>query len=166
MFSSYLSDRFQSVSVNDRISSQKKLHYEVPHGSVEGPILFTLYTQPLSDIITQSRCNHHKFADDTKLRQSATPSDFHSLSRNIEHCVDSVGSWMTGNRMKLNNDKTEALAVRLRRRVNVLQDNPFRVGSLDISLKRHVDSFGVCADATLSTVKRTDHISRAAYLEI
>ena len=29
-FSSYLSDRFQSVSVNRRVSSQKKLHYGVP----------------------------------------------------------------------------------------------------------------------------------------
>ena len=29
-FSSYLSDRFQSVSVNGRVSSQKKLHYGVP----------------------------------------------------------------------------------------------------------------------------------------
>ena len=50
-FSSYLSDRFQSVSVNGRVSSQKKLHYRVPQGSVLGPVLFTLYTQPLSDIM-------------------------------------------------------------------------------------------------------------------
>ena len=53
-FPLYLSDRFQSVSVNDRVSWQKKLHYGVPRGSVLGPILFTLYTQPLSDIIPQS----------------------------------------------------------------------------------------------------------------
>ena len=29
-FSSYLSDRFQSVSVNGQVSSQKKFHYGVP----------------------------------------------------------------------------------------------------------------------------------------
>ena len=46
-FSPYLSDRIQSVSVNGQVSSQKKLHYGVPHGSVLGPILFTLHTQPL-----------------------------------------------------------------------------------------------------------------------
>ena len=83
-FSPYLSDRFQSVSVNSRVSSQKKLHYGVPQGSVLGLILFTLYTQPLPDIISQSKCNHKKFTDDSQLHQSSTPSDFHTLILNIE----------------------------------------------------------------------------------
>ena len=68
-FSSYLSDRFQSVSVNGGAFSQKNLYYGVPQGSFLGPVLFTLYTQPLSDIISQRKCNHHKFADDTQLLQ-------------------------------------------------------------------------------------------------
>ena len=76
-FSWYLSDRFQSVSINGRVSSQKKLHFRVPQGSVLGPVLFALYTQPLSDIISQRKCNHNKFADDTKLHQLSVLSDFH-----------------------------------------------------------------------------------------
>ena len=46
------------------------------------------------------------------------------------------------------------------------QDSHLRVGSHDISFKSHVKSLGVYIDATLSTAKRTDHISRSAYLEI
>ena len=88
-FSSYLSDRFQPVIFNSRVSSQKKLHYEVPQGFVFGPIPFTLYTL-LSDIISQSRCSH-RFADVTQLRQLSTPSDFHTLIHNTKQCVDSVG---------------------------------------------------------------------------
>ena len=57
---------------------------------------------------------------------------------------------MTGNRLKLNNDKTEALVVGSRRRVSVSQDNHLRVGSRDISFKSHVKSLEVYMDATLS----------------
>ena len=69
VFFSYLADRFQSDSVNGRVFSQKKLHYVVPQGSVSGAVLSILYTQPLSDIISRCRCNHHKFADNTQLHQ-------------------------------------------------------------------------------------------------
>ena len=131
-----------------------------------GPILFTLYTQSLSDIISQGKCHYHKFADDTSLHQSSALSDFHSLIHDIEQHVNSVGSWMTGNRLKLNNDKTEALVVGSCRRVSVLQNSHLRVGSHDISFKSHVKSLGVYADATLSMAKHINHISHSAYLEI
>ena len=66
-FPSYLSDRIQAVSVNDWVSSQKKLHYGVPKGPVLGPILFTLYIQPLFKVISRIRCGQHRFSDDTRL---------------------------------------------------------------------------------------------------
>ena len=65
---------------------------------------------------------------------------------------------MTGNRLKLNNDKTEALVMGSRRRVSVSQDNHLRVGSHDISLKSHVKCLGFYIDATLSMAKHIDHI--------
>ena len=145
-----MSDRVQSVSDNGRVCSQKKLHCGVLQGTVLGPILFILYTQPPSDIISQRKCSHHKFADDTQLHKSSAPSEFHSLIQDIEQYVDSVGSWMTGNRLKLNNDKTEALVVGSRRRVSVSQDSHLRVGSHDVSFKSHVKSLGIYIDATLS----------------
>ena len=42
---------------------------------------------------------------------------------------------MSGNRLKLNNDKTEALVVGFRRRDSVSQDSHSRVGSHDISFQ-------------------------------
>ncbi len=57
---------------------------------------------------------------------------------------------MTGNRLKLNNDQTEALVLGPRRRFIVSQDGHWRVGTHDISFKSHVKSLGVYIDATLS----------------
>ena len=73
---------------------------------------------------------------------------------------------MTGNRLKLNNDKTEALVVGSRRRVSVSQGSHLRVGSHNISFESHVKSLGVYIDANLSMAKHIDHISRSVYLEI
>ena len=51
-FSSYLQNRHQSVKTMDTLSDKVTLSYRVPQGSVFGPVLFTLYTTPLSAIIS------------------------------------------------------------------------------------------------------------------
>ena len=47
-FRSYLTERQQMVSISGYNSNPSTLHYDVPQGSVLSPILFLLYTQPLS----------------------------------------------------------------------------------------------------------------------
>jgi len=154
-FLSYLSDRVQAVSINGWVSSHKKLHYRAPQCSVLGPKLFTLHIQPQSENISWSRCSHDKFADNTHFHWFLAPSDFHSLIDDAEQYVDSVWRWVTGNRLKLNTDKTEALLVGSCRRVSVSQSNHLGVGNRDMS-----------KISTLSMVKHTDHISCSAYLKI
>ena len=46
-FTSYLTERSQSVYVEGNYSSDFKLMYGVPQGSVLGPVLFTMYMLPL-----------------------------------------------------------------------------------------------------------------------
>ena len=53
-FRSYQQDRLQEITVNEIKSSPSFLTRGVPKGSVSGPTLFILYTQPLSDVISIS----------------------------------------------------------------------------------------------------------------
>ena len=110
-FSSYLSDRQQSVTIGNIFSKPVPLQSGVPQGCVLGPILFTLYTQPLSNTIHKHQFDYHKYADDTKLQKAAIPSDFSQVSRETEVCAADVKDWMNKNKLKLNEEKT-ALLVR------------------------------------------------------
>ena len=85
-FASYLSDRCQSVIVYSIESTPSPLARSTP-GSVLGPVLFTLYSQPLSDVISAHGCNFHKFVDDTELSQSAHLMNFVLCRQTFRHVL-------------------------------------------------------------------------------
>ena len=108
-FQSYLSDRYQSTSVNNSSSSPSQLMSGVPQGLALGPIFFVLYTTPLSDIIAKHSVNHQLFADDTQLQKPTPLSEVTNLTKELNACTDDTKTWMTKNQLKLNDNKTEAL---------------------------------------------------------
>ena len=92
-------------------SVSRLLMYGVPQGSVLGPVLFTLYSQPLSDVISVHNCDYHKYADDTELSKSAPADQFLSVQSCIQICIDDVLLWLNSNKLKLNTDKTGVMPV-------------------------------------------------------
>ena len=87
------------------------MHYGVPQGSVLGPVLFNLYTQPLSSLITEYRISHHMYADDSQLYDSESRENISSTIHNMEDCIGEIKVWMAQNKLQLNEDKTEAMLV-------------------------------------------------------
>ena len=113
-------ERFQSVVINGLPSKPALLQYGVPQGSVLSPLLFTLYTQPVSHVIYKHKCGFLKVAYDAQLRKSALPCDFQLLTCRLEYCIKEVKQWMTCNKLKLNDDKTGARTVKTRLEVSFL----------------------------------------------
>ena len=108
-FRSYLLDKNKCVVVNNSASSSSPVMFGVPQGSMLGPVLFVLYTTPLSDIIANHSVNYQRFADDTQLQKSTPPNDMQSLTHDLQSCTDDIKAWMSNNQLKLNEDKTEAI---------------------------------------------------------
>ena len=102
---SYLSNREQVVAVADCKSDPSYLKFGVPQGSVLGPILFIMYTQPLSNIISQSQINHVAFADDTQLYDYCCLPNVSSMLTKFEEGISHISSWMSANKLSLNPSK-------------------------------------------------------------
>jgi hypothetical protein len=113
-FSSYLVDRQQSVRIGGTLSSPKQLPYGVPQGSVLGPQLFSIYTQPLHDIIRNSGMSFHLYADDTQLYFTFNPKcsvSINEMRKIVDSCTTKIGNWMQSHFLKLNGEKTELLVL-------------------------------------------------------
>ena len=112
-FKSYLSSRSFRVKCNNNFSSCHTCICGVPQGSVLGPLLFILYTTPLSTLISSLSLNHHLYADDTQLFFSFYPSVFDSSITQLQRSLQKLSTWMTANLLTLNSSKTEFLLVGL-----------------------------------------------------
>ena len=110
LFAKWASIRKQ-VKIKDTLSYKVTLSYGVPQGSVLGPGLFTLYTTPLSAIISSFDINHHLYVDNTQFYMSLFVSNAKESLENSQHCVMAVLAWMTGSRLKLNPSKTDILLI-------------------------------------------------------
>ena len=63
-FNSYLSDRTQTVHVNDSISKIINLSCSMPQGSSLGPKTFIAYTEDVDSIFSAHHVQHHSYVDD------------------------------------------------------------------------------------------------------
>ena len=108
-FKSYLTERTQSVVIEKFESDRKNVIFGVPQGSVLGPILFLMYTKPLLDSIDRKNIQNQSFADDTQLYRSSKSSNSQTAISDLQNCIQGIREWMTNNKLKLNDDKTEAL---------------------------------------------------------
>ena len=161
-FISYLTNRTQSV--RDLNASPLPLKYGVPHGSVLGPTLFTLYSQPVSDKIREHNISYQKCADDTQLHKAPQPTEFQCLVSDFESCFLSVKAWMLSKKLKLNEEKTEAILVGSRQAINLTEAESIQIGGKNILLNPHVKKFGVFLDNTLSMEQHISHLCHSAYL--
>eukprot|EP00745_Piridium_sociabile_P012062 TRINITY_DN18726_c0_g1_i1.p1 TRINITY_DN18726_c0_g1~~TRINITY_DN18726_c0_g1_i1.p1 ORF type:complete len:1158 (-),score=142.61 TRINITY_DN18726_c0_g1_i1:196-3669(-) len=165
-FRSYLSERKQTVLVNGQKSSESPLDFGVPQGSVLGPVLFILYTTPLTHLIDSHSVHHEIYADDTQLNHCSSPSNYNCLVQSLQDCVSEVKLWMSDNRLKLNDDKTEAIRFSPTSASSCSLPSTIALGNTTISFSDCVRDLGFFFDQDLSMNQQVIKTCQAAYIEL
>lgn len=165
--SSYLSDRLQRVNIKGTLSDTQELSFGLLQGSVLWPILYCLYTKPVSDIIRRFGLLHHSYADDTQLYITIKKKDsFTDKLSDIESCVSEIKLWMERNMLKLNDDKTEFIVFKSKHNTSSFAEANFQVGGAAVEVSSRIRNLGVTLDQTLSMQTHVNAIAKVCFYHL
>ena len=144
-FRSYLCNRTQTVTINNKLSQPALLNFGVH----------------------QHFISNQSFADDTQLQDSCRPDQIDTSVQGMQDCISDVKTWMTSNKLKLNDDKTECLLI-VSNRTSLPKPHPttIHIGDTDILFSLQSNNLGVTLTNNLSMEKHVTNICRSAYIEI
>ena len=158
-FESYLYNRQQVTKIGDFMSSPAFVNFGVPQGSILGPLLFTLYINSLSSVITNSNAKVTLYADDTAIFvKGKSVSNINDIM-NTE--ISKVAKWLNENFLTLNVKKTKGMLLCNSQKMT-RRDTDLEV-YINNSLIDNVGKFkylGVWLDPALTWNEQIDKISK------
>ena len=122
-FKSYLGTRQQYTIVNSFSSKYAYNGYDVPQGSILGPLLFWISINNLNKAIRFS--TDHHFADDTNL--TISDKSLQKVNKHSNHDLKLLNTWLRANRISLDESKTEIILLRPKSRANITKHLNFRI---------------------------------------
>ena len=145
LFESYLSNRYQYVSINGSLSRKLLITHGVPQGSILGPLLFIIFINDLHNSVAHSVTLH--FADDTNLLYA--DKSLKRINRYINHDLKLINVWLRANKIALNASKTEIVLFRSKF-LKIKKYLNFRVSGQKIEPKQQVKYLGIILDEHLN----------------
>ena len=109
-----------NVSINGYDSNLADVKFDVPQGSVLGPLLFLVYINDLNQAL--KFCKVHHFADDTNLIHFS--KSVNRLNKYVNLDLKNLTYWLNANRISLNVKKTELVI--FKRQMKKL-DSPIKI---------------------------------------
>ena len=165
-FTSYLTDRYQAIKIGSTLSDVCKLLFGVPQGSVLGPSLFSLYTTPLSLIISIHKgIKFHFYADDSQVYIHLSQKNVSAAFEKLNRCLDNVKQWMFTSKLKLNPDKTEFIIfVSKKQRDKLKTCFPIDILGNSLCPADSVKNLGVWFDSDFSLSKHVQNVCKVVLL--
>ncbi len=141
-FRQYLQNRSQTVKINTTLSKTAPINFEVPQGSILGPILFTIFLNDLTE--TMHDCDAVQYADDTQFVHTVTTDELPHLSTRAETTLSLAKTYFNRNGRMINPTKTIRLFVGTRpffRRIS--SDTTINFDNALITPNKHIKNLGI-----------------------
>ena len=103
LIESYLSNRFQSVKIDDEKSDKLPVQYAVSQGNVLGSLLFLLYINDLKNLVIAKGTQIILYADDTHIFIAC--DSLHQANQLSNEVLLHVKEYMYSNLLHINLDK-------------------------------------------------------------
>ena len=132
-----------------------------------GPLLFSMFTSPLSSLIGNFPVSHKLYADDTQIYFSFSSSSFDKGLKGLQQCLDAVQGWMSANKLKLNPDKTEFLLLgNVQQRKKFVSKFPVKLMGEDMVPASSARNLGVVFDDSMSLKTHIEGVCKSCYCNI
>ena len=142
-FSSYLSDRTYSISIESHTTDPRLISHGVPQGSVLAPILFNIYISPLLDIFDNyPDIYFHTYADDLQIYCNL-PNPSTNIAT-LNKCLEDIRLWLSTNSLSLNTHKTQAILINTTKTVPIVP--LIQINNHNIKYSPYVKNLGITID--------------------
>ena len=153
------------MAIGESQSEPTTLQYDVPQGSVLGPVLFTVYTGTLAFLLEVHGVSYHFFTDDSQLYIRV--EDIDEAKHRLSSLLSDLKIWMAIRKLKLNDGKTEIIVIRRSlRNVSVANFGVMSFGNTQLVHCESAKNLGVVLDSSLSFRFHIDSIVKTCNFHI
>jgi hypothetical protein len=143
-------------------SELQVLECGVPQGSVLGPVLFTVYTSSLGQLLRSQDMDYHFYADDSEVYVLFNPKDINITVQRLEKCITSVRQWMSQKCLKMNDSKTEVLLISSKQLSRKIDCPSIMIGDHQVEPSDVAKSIGVIMDKHASMEEHISSVCKSA----
>ena len=145
------------VKIRSCFSEKTNMKYGVPQGSVLGPSLFSLYSQPLHNICEHHGLRIHMFADDVQIYSLCEDPKLEMIK--FRKCLADITEWANKNTLKLNNSKSKSLIIAHK---NSSIEN-FLLTDTNTKFEMSVKNLGFIIDRNLNFNSQINQVCRKSF---
>lgn len=111
----------------------------------------------------------HMYADDTQLYlpfDLSSPVSAHQAVIKLEDCIEDIRKWMSANKLKLNDDKSELIIFTPSRQSHKCDIQHIRIGDHNVPVSQNVRNLGVQFDSVLNMKHQVNSIVRKSNFQL